>query len=127
MESRVEQLGQNISQVLDALKSIGSREEDVDKLLSLANRQLKTWEDRLEEEKTEWRRRCTADTERLDAELERIQRNYAQEIVEGRKWVEEESQRLSIERLAFQAEQSEIVESIAKKREEFDAEKVFII
>jgi len=120
LNPRFESITYTLSSLREQMASIGSREEDVDKVLKAAEEKFAQLSNQLEQERREIASQKEETARRMEAELESVTKRYTDEVTEGRRWVEEERKRLEAHRQAFQEEQAAILDSIEQKKEELD-------
>ncbi|KAI1700877.1 hypothetical protein DdX_16440 [Ditylenchus destructor] len=123
IESKMDTLNQTLTFLKDSMQTMAGREEDVDKIVKMAEQQASEGVQRLEMEKKNWESKKNDSLLKMEEEMEKMRKTYAEEIVQGRKWLEEERRRLHIERVAFQEEQAAILDLIEQKKEELDSHK----
>uniref|UniRef100_A0A915CZG4 Peptidase S1 domain-containing protein n=1 Tax=Ditylenchus dipsaci TaxID=166011 RepID=A0A915CZG4_9BILA len=117
VQSRMENLGFTLNYVRETVHSMAEKEEDVNKVIKLAEQQISERTQRLDDEKKAWEQNKDTSMQRMQEEMEKMRKDYTQEIVHGRQWLEEERHRLQAQRVAFQEEQTTIVQFIEQKKE----------
>uniref|UniRef100_A0A915MQP7 Uncharacterized protein n=2 Tax=Meloidogyne TaxID=189290 RepID=A0A915MQP7_MELJA len=129
MSTRLEGLNFGLTQVRDLVHNVN---ESNDKMTKEWNeQQLEHWK-RLDEE----RERLENSIKTMEKEMDQMRDSYQKaglvpkelfptlsEIVEGRKWLEEQREVGQIERRAFQEEQSQLLDWIEKAKEQLEVDK----
>lgn len=79
---KFENINYTLNNVKEIVQLIGSREEDLNKIIKLAQEQIKQSFDNFENEKQLWFQKQKENEEKMDLEMQKLTQNYAQEIVQ---------------------------------------------
>nr|CAD2161961.1 unnamed protein product [Meloidogyne enterolobii] len=116
MATRLEGLNFGLVQVRDLVHNFNESNDKMTK--EWHEQQLEHWK-RLDEE----RERLENSIRTMEKEMDQMRDSYQKEIVEGRKWLEEQREVGHIERRAFQEEQTQLLDWIEKAKEQLEVDK----
>ncbi|KAI6188757.1 hypothetical protein M3Y98_00388500 [Aphelenchoides besseyi] len=120
VQSRLENVTFTLNGLRDAINSMGNYNDAVNRIVDLADEQIGRGIGNLHSEMSEWEKKRQELLRIVESEVEALAARYTEEIVEGRRWLEEERRRVRSEQNAFQQEQLEILTQIDTKRAEME-------
>uniref|UniRef100_A0A7E4W769 TACC_C domain-containing protein n=1 Tax=Panagrellus redivivus TaxID=6233 RepID=A0A7E4W769_PANRE len=110
----------NADDLKGQVEAIERRDDQTKNAVDFANRQVDEAQNRLYQELQEFEQKRVNSVKFLEEQIEKLTRIYEDEIVTGRRWIQQERQKLLVEKKAFQDEQIGIITTVEQKKEDLE-------
>uniref|UniRef100_A0A914C5P2 Uncharacterized protein n=1 Tax=Acrobeloides nanus TaxID=290746 RepID=A0A914C5P2_9BILA len=119
-QSKIESINSILGELHQEIRSVNTEHGNVDQVIKYANEQISHTLQKIQEEKDNWENKKSDQVLSIEKNIESLYQQYTAEILQGRRWLESEKTEFMSEKLAFQEEQSYILQFLDQKRQEME-------